>query len=97
MFEQSARAGIAGNHQWGLDAGDHQDGWDPYGGLPDHFNHHDREGSDGETQRGFQFVAINPTATAGDASENEASAVELKAKAQVVCKKTKGRRGSKLS
>ncbi|KAF9522544.1 hypothetical protein CPB83DRAFT_911267 [Crepidotus variabilis] len=58
---------------------------------------YDREGSDGETQRGFQFVAINPTATAGDASENEASAVESKAKAQVVRKKKKGRRGRKQS
>ncbi|KAF9533317.1 hypothetical protein CPB83DRAFT_903260 [Crepidotus variabilis] len=95
MFEQSARAGIAGNCQWGLDAGDHQGGWNPYKGLPDHFNHHDREGSDGETQCGFQFVAINPTATAGDTSENAASAVESKAKAPVVRKKKKGRRGGK--
>ena len=29
MFEISERAGIAGNHQWGLDAGDHQY-WYPY-------------------------------------------------------------------
>jgi len=29
MFERSALAGIAGNYQWGLDAGDHQEGWNP--------------------------------------------------------------------
>ncbi len=29
MFEVSERAGSAGNHQWGLDAGDHQY-WYPY-------------------------------------------------------------------
>ena len=32
MFEVSERAGIAGNHQWGLDAGDHQY-WNPYDGF----------------------------------------------------------------
>ncbi len=32
MFEVSERAGIAGNHQWGLDAGDHQY-WNPYDGY----------------------------------------------------------------
>jgi hypothetical protein len=34
MFEQSAAAGIAGLCQWGLDAGDHQERWDPYANLP---------------------------------------------------------------
>lgn len=33
MFESSARTDIAGYYQWGLDAGDHQNGWDPYEGL----------------------------------------------------------------
>ncbi|KAF8160154.1 hypothetical protein BJ912DRAFT_936174 [Pholiota molesta] len=32
MFEKSARAGIAGHYQWGLDAGDHHY-WDPYAGT----------------------------------------------------------------
>ncbi|KAF9562489.1 hypothetical protein CPC08DRAFT_609038, partial [Agrocybe pediades] len=41
MFENSKLAGIAGNYQWGLDAGDHQDGWNPYAGLPEYFNHGD--------------------------------------------------------
>uniref|UniRef100_A0A8H7XLT6 Uncharacterized protein n=1 Tax=Psilocybe cubensis TaxID=181762 RepID=A0A8H7XLT6_PSICU len=30
MFENSLRAGIAGNYQWGLDVGNHQDDWKPY-------------------------------------------------------------------
>jgi hypothetical protein len=30
MFSSSKTAGIAGYEQWGLDAGDHQDHWDPY-------------------------------------------------------------------
>jgi len=34
MFERSALAGIAGNYQWGLDAGDHQEGWNPFAGTP---------------------------------------------------------------
>ncbi len=32
IFEVSERAGIAGNHQWGLDAGDNQY-WNPYDGY----------------------------------------------------------------
>ena len=42
MFERSEAAGIAGEYQWGLDAGDHQDAWNPYNGLPDHWIHTDR-------------------------------------------------------
>jgi hypothetical protein len=38
MFERSARAGVAGHCQWGLDIGDH-DGWDPYRDVPGYFNH----------------------------------------------------------
>jgi hypothetical protein len=34
IFERSKAAGIAGEYQWGLDAGDHQDAWNPYDGLP---------------------------------------------------------------
>ncbi|KAF9523701.1 hypothetical protein CPB83DRAFT_748813, partial [Crepidotus variabilis] len=36
MFEMSKQAGVAGNRQWGLDAGSHQDDWNPYDGLPEH-------------------------------------------------------------
>jgi len=49
MFERSARAGIAGHCQWGLDAGEHDD-WDPYAGSPSSFNHGDRIGSDSELE-----------------------------------------------
>ena len=42
LFERSQAAGIAGECQWGLDAGDHQDAWNPYDGLPDHWIHIDR-------------------------------------------------------
>jgi hypothetical protein len=42
MFERSQAAGIAGEYQWGLDIGDHQDAWNPYDGLPDHWIYTDR-------------------------------------------------------
>ncbi|KAG1783063.1 hypothetical protein EV702DRAFT_945564, partial [Suillus placidus] len=41
LFKKLARSGSAGNYQWGLDAWSHQDGWDPYAGLPSHWNHED--------------------------------------------------------
>ncbi|KAJ7665564.1 hypothetical protein B0H17DRAFT_951526 [Mycena rosella] len=34
MFECTDKAGIAGDEQWGLDAGHHQDCWVPYEGTP---------------------------------------------------------------
>ncbi|KAG1765054.1 hypothetical protein EV702DRAFT_1213746, partial [Suillus placidus] len=46
LFEKSARSGSAGNYQWGLDAGNHQDDWDPYAGLLSHWNHEDRNEGD---------------------------------------------------
>lgn len=30
MFDRSEDAGVAGNCQWGLDVGDHQEKWNPY-------------------------------------------------------------------
>ncbi|TFK42190.1 hypothetical protein BDQ12DRAFT_598866 [Crucibulum laeve] len=48
MFENSIAAGVAGNQQWGLDASSHMDGWNPYLGLPSHWNHKDRDESDSE-------------------------------------------------
>ncbi|KAF9548012.1 hypothetical protein CPC08DRAFT_591108, partial [Agrocybe pediades] len=42
MFEYSLRAGRAGNCQWGLDAGGHEDAWNPYIGLPEEWNYKDR-------------------------------------------------------
>lgn len=41
MFERSARAGIAGNYQWGRDVGGHQGYWNPYDGLPSIWDHGD--------------------------------------------------------
>lgn len=34
MFEDSEFAAAAGNRQWGLDSGTHQDDWNPYIGIP---------------------------------------------------------------
>ena len=50
MFERSARAGLAGDYQWGLDAGDHQDDWNPYEGTPAEWNHNDRFENDSERE-----------------------------------------------
>ncbi|PPQ88302.1 hypothetical protein CVT25_012365 [Psilocybe cyanescens] len=50
MFENSIRAGVAGNEQWGLDVGNHQDDWIPYGDLPDEWNGGDRDGLEDETE-----------------------------------------------
>ncbi|KAF5329617.1 hypothetical protein D9619_009245 [Psilocybe cf. subviscida] len=41
MFERSARAGVAGNYQWGRDVGGHQGYWNPYDGLPSTWCHKD--------------------------------------------------------
>jgi hypothetical protein len=50
MFERSQAAGIAGDYQWGLDAGDHQEAWNPYAGLPAHWHHDDGFGSGDESR-----------------------------------------------
>ena len=42
MFECLKAAGIAGEYQWGLDAGDHQDTWNLYDGLPSHWVYAER-------------------------------------------------------
>jgi len=47
MFQRSVFAGIAGNYQWGLDAGDHQGSWNPYGGT-EHLHIDDRESGEDE-------------------------------------------------
>ncbi|KAL0960361.1 hypothetical protein HGRIS_011985 [Hohenbuehelia grisea] len=41
LFERSARAGVAGHHQWGCDTEGHQNGWNPYEGLPEEWDHED--------------------------------------------------------
>ncbi|KAF9460088.1 hypothetical protein BDZ94DRAFT_1378544 [Collybia nuda] len=58
MFEVSVEAGIAGHYQWGLDSGSHQDFWDPYSGLPEHWNHGNREGSDAELEVSINHLII---------------------------------------
>ncbi|KAH9475210.1 hypothetical protein JR316_0012321 [Psilocybe cubensis] len=61
MFEVSSRAGLAGNYQWGLDAGEPQ-GWFPYAGVPDYYNHGDIEIDSDEGMTGPNFVKfIQPT------------------------------------
>lgn len=50
LFERSLRAGPAGNQQWGLDVGRHQDGWSPYLGLPLYWIHGDRDEHDSELE-----------------------------------------------
>ncbi|KAG1769744.1 hypothetical protein EV702DRAFT_978491, partial [Suillus placidus] len=42
LFEKSVQSGSAGNYQWVLDAENHQDGLDPYAGLPSHWNRKNR-------------------------------------------------------
>ena len=70
MFERSRAAGIAGEYQWGLDAGEHQDAWNPYDGLPYHWIHADRleDYDDDEkvsfiSSRGLNYYNAIPVAT----------------------------------
>ncbi|KAF5313015.1 hypothetical protein D9619_002316 [Psilocybe cf. subviscida] len=58
MFERSLAAGVAGYCQWGLDAGDHEEDWHPYGGLPSHWNHENRDDSESEIQPGPNYITI---------------------------------------
>lgn len=66
MFEVSARAGVAGHYQWGLDAGCHQDDWCPYQGLSC-LNHGDYKnlGDDEELQVRFpaHLLSVNSLTT----------------------------------
>lgn len=61
LFENSAAAGSAGNHQWGLDAGPHQDNWNPYTYTPPWWNHEDREERDSEIEHGPDYQLPDPT------------------------------------
>ena len=58
MFERTDRTGPSGNFQWGLDAGHHQDGWDPSFGVPETWEGKTREGSDTEIEVGFRFESF---------------------------------------
>ena len=54
MFERTDRTGLSGNWQWGLDAGHHQDGWDPSFGVLNSWEGKTREGSDTELEVSFK-------------------------------------------
>ncbi|KAG1727727.1 hypothetical protein EDB19DRAFT_1642847, partial [Suillus lakei] len=59
-----SQLGSAGNFQWGLDAGNHQDGWDPYAGLPSHWNHEDcNEGDLDCDENELEVLCLQPFAT----------------------------------
>ncbi|GBE90256.1 hypothetical protein SCP_1901050 [Sparassis crispa] len=58
MFEISQAAGRAGYYQWGLDAGHHQDDWEPYKDLRSMWNHYDAEFSESELQTGPEYTAF---------------------------------------
>ena len=59
MFERSQAVGIAGEYQWGLDKGDHQEAWNPYDGLPAHWNRGDRVESDDEKNVRLDWSLVN--------------------------------------
>ena len=62
MFERTDRTGASGNFQWGLDAGHHQDGWDPSFCVPKTWEGKIREGSDTEIEVSFKFEAFSQKA-----------------------------------
>ncbi|KAI0742317.1 hypothetical protein C8Q80DRAFT_1238022 [Daedaleopsis nitida] len=68
MFERSKAAGDVGYFQWGLDAGDHEEHWDPYDSLPNDWNVGDYEPDDPEEllEKGPHLAEIVvPGATVG--------------------------------
>ena len=62
MFERTDRTGASGNFQWGLDAGHHQDGWDPSFGVPKTWEGKIQEGSDTKIEVSFKFEAFSQKA-----------------------------------
>jgi hypothetical protein len=65
MFERTHRTGPSGNFQWGLDAGHHQDGWNPYYGVPETWEGNlnlklgkTRDGSEAEIEVSFRFESF---------------------------------------
>ncbi|EIW84332.1 hypothetical protein CONPUDRAFT_142660 [Coniophora puteana RWD-64-598 SS2] len=77
MFQKTYDAGLAGNDQWGLDAGSHQHGWNPYAGVRNVLEDEDEEGSETEcqdaTEKDSQERNLRPTGSnhrnAGEATE----------------------------
>ncbi|KAG1853031.1 hypothetical protein F4604DRAFT_1629001, partial [Suillus subluteus] len=64
MFEDSEEAGLAGNRQWGLDAGQHHRRWDVYLNIPTEWVL-GRDYSESELERGPLF-SDNSDATSAD-------------------------------
>ena len=57
-FERSCEAEIAGHCQWSLNAADHHR-WNPYEGIPQEWNHQDREEPERELWYGvFIFISM---------------------------------------
>ncbi len=66
IFDTSEHAGIAGNHQWGLDVGMHQDGWFPWSNRGPEGDKEAREGNESELEVSFQqlnFAELNRIST----------------------------------
>ncbi|KAK0432697.1 hypothetical protein EV421DRAFT_2000250 [Armillaria borealis] len=55
MFDTSEDAGIAGNHQWGLDIGMHQDNWYPWNSPGPEEEKETHEGNQSEIEVGPEF------------------------------------------
>ncbi|SJL16611.1 uncharacterized protein ARMOST_20137 [Armillaria ostoyae] len=55
VFDRSEDAGVAGNHQWGLDAGMHQDGWYPWSSDGPEGEKDSCEGNESELEVGPEF------------------------------------------
>ena len=55
---RSASAGKAGYHQWGLDAGDHQDQWWPWNNLESGWHNSDAAASDEDLLKVCPFQQI---------------------------------------
>ncbi|KAJ6457808.1 hypothetical protein C8R47DRAFT_1203316 [Mycena vitilis] len=71
LFEYSLAAGRAGNQQWGLDVGPHQDNWNPYSGTPTHWNHDDRDNqSESELLHGPHYGQLLRSGTGDTKSDS---------------------------
>ncbi|KAK0477806.1 hypothetical protein IW261DRAFT_1420657 [Armillaria novae-zelandiae] len=55
MFDRSEDAGVAGNHQWGLDVGMHQDSWYPWRNDGPEGEKNSCEGNESELEVGPDF------------------------------------------
>ncbi|KDR67077.1 hypothetical protein GALMADRAFT_147308 [Galerina marginata CBS 339.88] len=70
-------AGIAGNEQWGLDVGAHQNHWAPY---LSQYNHGDYMGSEMEYKRGDNF-------SEGSISDEEVSPLKERPRPRMIKKR----------